>query len=172
MSMDFRKHAFIVETVSALQRHGGRGKSHLQKSLFILKERLDVSVPFLYVFMHGPHSFEVEDELAEVNSYAAVGITLDGVEGGVTLIPSKNAEYVRKKAPLSPDELSAVGRACEFAASKNCADLETIATTVWVRRREGITDPNEVSRRVHELKPHVTLAEAVAADSEVRAALG
>jgi hypothetical protein len=165
--MDFRKHAFIIATVGALQDHEGwSGRTQLQKSLFLLKALTDVDVPFQYVlYKHGPYSFDLEEELVQVRSYAAVRVNPIPAYG-VTLELDKNADYVRRKAPLNAVELQEIGRICAFAAPKNVTALERIATAVWVRRQEGITEPYAVSQRVHVLKPHVSVEEAAAADAE------
>ncbi len=43
-----------------------------------------------------------------------------------------------------------------------------MATAAWIRKRERIHDPDAVARRLHELKPHISLAEARQADDDVR----
>jgi hypothetical protein len=56
----------------------------------------------------------------------------------------------------------------EFLRGRNAKELELLATAAWIRTREGIGDADEVARRLHELKPHVSATEARLADDEVR----
>ncbi len=50
-------------------------------------------------------------------------------------------------------------------------ELERLATAVWIRNREHVTDPREVAQRIHELKPHISLPDAEEADRLVTTAL-
>lgn len=51
---------------------------------------------------------------------------------------------------------------------RNVNHLERLATAAWIRKREGVSDADLVDRRLHELKPHISLADARQADAEVQ----
>jgi len=66
--MDFRKHAYVLAIVDCLHENGSwTGKTHVQKSLSLLRDRGEVEVPFEFVlYRHGPYSFEVESAIEEM----------------------------------------------------------------------------------------------------------
>jgi len=165
--MEFRMHAIILKIIESLQANGSwTGKTHIQKSIFLFQETTPVDKLFTFVlYKHGPYSFEIEDELEQMKSYAAISIKAVG-QVGVELKPSVNAAYVEDHAALSSTERQNIEKIGEFVGAKNVMELERIATTVWVRSREGLTDSTAVAARVHALKPHVSISDALTADKE------
>ena len=57
--MDFKKHAFILAVIESLHKYGSwTGKTHVHKSLSLLRDRGNIDVPFSFVlYRHGPYSF-------------------------------------------------------------------------------------------------------------------
>lgn len=170
--MNFRKHALILEVINGLKTSKSwTGKTHVQKTMFLVNEATSIQVPFEFVlYKHGPYSFDIETELEQMKSYS--GISVQPVSSyGVELKPSDNADLIRSLAPLTPLEKESIDKICLFVGNKGVVELERLATAVWIRRRERVTDPHEVARRVNGLKPHISLAEAIEADSIVTADL-
>ena len=144
------------------------GKTHVQKSLFLQKATSQVDVPFSYVlYKHGPYSFEVESELEQMRSYAAVKAEPDPDGFGVVLLPGPGAEFVAKGARLTKSEEEQIERICRFVGKRNVSDLDRLATSAWIRAFEGLKDSRSVAARLNSLKPHVPLREAEAADAEL-----
>ena len=101
-----------------------------------------------------------------MRSYAAIDV--EPVPGfGVEVKPSVNAEFVAVKSPLQKSEMDSIAATTRFVGKKNVSVLEREATVVWVRNREHITDRAAVAQRVHALKPHISIAEALEADVDV-----
>ncbi|HET6884435.1 MAG TPA: hypothetical protein VFI31_30055 [Pirellulales bacterium] len=166
--MEFKRHSFILAVIDALHDHGSwTGKTHVQKALSLLHDAGEVEVPFKFVlYKHGPYSFDVEEELEQVQSYGAVAIDTNVRGYGVVLHSGKMANYAREAAPLSADEQAAIERVCAFVGQKNVVELERLATAAWIRRREKLDTTEKVVGRLRKLKPHVTAAEAACADAE------
>jgi hypothetical protein len=166
--MDFRKHAPILAVIDKLRQHGSRaGKTHLQKTLFLAGTAfMETSFEFV-LYKHGPYSFDMEHELEQMRSYGAITVepASDGYD--VFLLAGEMAPFVRRGAPLTPQEQTAIDRACAFVDSKNVAELERLATAAWIRTQEGITDGEGVALRLHELKPHIPVQAARQADLEL-----
>ena len=116
------------------------------------------------LYKHGPYSFEVETELEQMQSYGAIAVELNGDGYGVVLRPDDMASFVQTLETLSPEERQGIDAVCKFVGSRNVTDLERLATASWIRRQEGVTQPPEVARRLHSLKPHVSIEEAERAD--------
>ncbi len=166
--MEFRKHTVILSVIEGLRSRRSRtGKTHVQKALALLAIASKVNIPFEFVlYKHGPYSFDLEGELEQMLSYSAVDVqpNVDGY--GVTIRPGNMGPFVKQQASLSPEEEDAIDHVCDLVASKTVTQLERVATAAWIRQREGITAPQEVAKRLHELKPHVSVTEAKAADRE------
>jgi hypothetical protein len=168
--MRFDKHALILAVVEGLNKQGSwTGKTHVQKALFLLDASGLLKAPFNFVlYKHGPYLTDFETELEQMKSYAA--LKSDTVEGwhGVRLSPGTNASMVERMSPLSEAAQKSVDLVCRFVGRKGVAELEPLATAVWIRTREGVVDPDDVATRLHQLKPHVALHDAENADREAR----
>lgn len=171
--MDFHQHALILAMINALQRQGSRtGKTHIIKGLFLADAAGILDVPFeFFLYKHGPYSSDIEECIEQMKSYGATKVepALDGY--GVILSPGDMASFAQQRASLPEHTLEAVRRVCHFLRYKNVNHLERLATAAWIRIREGIQDSDEVARRLNELKPHISLAEARQADDEARSFL-
>jgi hypothetical protein len=171
--MNYRKPALVLAVIRGLLAHGSwTGKTHVQKSVFLLKTTSQIDVPFTYMlYKHGPYSFEVESELEQMRSYAAVKSEPDPEGYGVVLKPGPGAEFVGRVARLNEFEEAQVERVCRFVGKRNVADLERLATAAWIRINEGVAESQRIAARLNQLKPHVSLREAEAANDEFLAFL-
>jgi uncharacterized protein YwgA len=166
--MDFKKHALLLAMIEKLRAQGSwTGKTHVQKAMFLVLEATPATPPFEFVlYKHGPYSFDIENELEQMKSYGAISQT--PVAGyGVVLNLGENAEFVKKRSSLSPTEQESIARIAQFVGKKNVADLEKEATVAWIRNRENIRDTQAVAERIHDLKPHIPVADAAVADRTV-----
>jgi hypothetical protein len=172
--VEYRKAAQILNVIRRLRAHGSwTGKTHVQKSVFLLKAASEIDVPFAFVlYKHGPYSFEVEAELEQMLSYAAITSEPDPNGFGVVLKPGPGVNFVDCGAPLGKDEEAQVERICQFVGKRNISDLERLATAAWIREQEGIRDTHTVACRLNQLKPHVSVPEAERADEELLELLG
>lgn len=170
--MEFKKHAFILEVINGLKAGGSwTGKTHVQKTMFLVSEATPIQIPFEFVlYKHGPYSFDIETELEQMKSYNA--IVVQPMSGyGVELKPSENAALVARLSLLSPTEKENVAEICRFVGSKGVVELERLATAVWIRNHDHITDSREVAQRINALKPHIKISEAEEADQLVTSTL-
>jgi uncharacterized protein YwgA len=168
--MDLQKQALILKMIETLQNHGSRtGKAHIIKGLFLGQAAGLFDLPFdFFLYKHGPYSSDIEATIEEMKTYGAVEVepSFDGY--GVILSPGKMASYPEERAPVPNQILEGINKVCEFLRHRNAKELERMATAAWIRTREEMTDPEEVANRLHELKPHVSPAEARKADAKVQ----
>jgi uncharacterized protein YwgA len=156
--MNFQNHALILEMIEQLNRWGGSsGKTHVQKGLFLLQAvRPSSSIPFLYVlYKHGPYSFQVEHELEEMKSYAAI-TSRPVLDYGFAFAPGLMAGFIHGKVRISDLQKRRIGKVCQFISQKSAAELERISTVAWIDRREGIKRKRPNVDRLVRLKPHVS----------------
>jgi len=168
--MQFYKHAYILRVIQKLHQYGSwTGKTHVHKALSLLRDLGKVPVPFEFVlYKHGPYSFEVEAELEQMRSYGAITMEPNTRGYGVVLKAGEAASLVEQSASLSAEVSQAIDQVCRFVSSRSAAELERLATASWIRYQERLDDPAEVARRLHFLKPHVSIVEAERADADVR----
>lgn len=169
--MNFHKHSIILATIEALHQHGSwTGKTHLQKALSLLETTSPIALPFEFIlYKHGPYSFDVEAELEQMKSYAAIIATPVPDYYGVVLQRAQNADYVEQAVPLDAVTKDAIERVCAFVGKSDVKELEKLATAAWIRAKEEVAEPQSVAERLHELKPHISVAEAQVADEKIRA---
>ncbi len=166
--METTKHRLLLAIIEQLNRHGSlTGKTHLQKTAFLLDAAKKMKMPFKFVlYKHGPYSFDIESDLQEMRSYGAID-SVSGTGYGVTLKPSQNAEWLKKQAVLTEEQERQIERMCEFVRDRNVTELERLATAAWIRTEEHMMDPERIALRLHELKPHISVVEALQADNEI-----
>jgi uncharacterized protein YwgA len=180
--MNFHHHALVLEVVSQLHANGSwTGKTHVQKAFFLLQSRSALQKktdftenkltshdsPFEFVlYRHGPYSFELEHAIEEMSSYKALRIEPMN-SYGVSLWGSTNVAFLREKAPLTEEEKAEINSVCRFIGNHDVKTLEQWATAVWIRQREGICETPEVAKRLHEVKPHISVADAMLADTTI-----
>jgi uncharacterized protein YwgA len=171
--MNTTKHRLLLEVIERLNSHGSwTGKTHVQKTVFLLDASKKLDMPFLFVlYKHGPYSFDIENELQEMRSYGAIE-SKSVASYGVTLKPSQNAGWLEAQEILTPDQEQQIEQMCGFVKARNVTELERLATAAWIRTQEHITDPERIAGRLHELKPHISVAEALQADNEIASILG
>lgn len=159
--MDFRKHATILAVVERLNAAGSwTGRTHVQKALYLLNDAAGCSLPFEFVlYKHGPYSFDVDAELEQMKSYAAIAAT-PRAPAGVTLFPASNAQYVKDRSPLNQGMLEHIDHICSFVGRMDVHKLEALSTAVWIETREQLRDEQKVADRLVELKPHVSRHDA------------
>lgn len=166
--MEMTKHRLLLAVIERLISYGSwTGKTHVQKTAFLLDTAKKLEMPFNFVlYKHGPYSFDIENELQEMRSYGAIdSVSVPGY--GVTLKPSQNAEWLKTQEMLTEEQEQQIKRMCEFVRARNVTELERLATAAWIRTREHLTDPESIAMRLHELKPHVSVADALEADNEI-----
>ena len=159
--MNFEKHAFLfslIERLAAVDVPTDR--SHIHKSLFLLSEAVVDLVPFTFIYRSGPYSYDIDEELSQMRSYAAItdaaprnGSAVQ--EGVVVYRPDQNAFMLQRYQP-SQETLRWVNTICSFvqSAGKPPIELDRQATVAWIMRREHIREDSHIISRFLELKPN------------------
>jgi len=156
--MDWRGHEIVKSVINDLIKNGSWcGKTHIIKTLYLLKATKQIDIPFDFLlYKHGPYSFDVEDALAVMKSYGAIeGDDLNTGPYGEMLKLGENADYPQKFLKLTDEEHKVISAICKLIDKKDVKALERLATTAWIIDQEGEKDPEKISNRVHELKPHI-----------------
>ena len=160
--MNFAKHAFLLSLIEGLETAGAPAdRSHIHKTLFLLQAVVGDQVPFAFVYRNGPYSYDIEEELSQMRSYAAVtDVTPQSSnalqEGLITFRADQNARLLREQYRPDPATLQRIGAVCGFvgAVGKPPVELDRQATVAWIMCRENIQDDPAIVSRFQELKPN------------------
>ena len=145
------------------------GETHIQKATYFLQQLLDVPLEFSFIlYKHGPFSFDFREfltymEAEEFISWQAqppYGPSLRKGDMGEALI-----EQFGNSTSIFDAKVNFVA---DWLGMKNVAELERIATALYVTQEGVVASPLRVSRLM-ELKPHIDVAQSQAAISELDA---
>ena len=137
--------------------------------MFFVQELMGVPTEFQFIlYKHGPFSFDLRDELTALRADGL--IELEAQSYGAKLIPTKRSNYVKSHYSKTAAQYAS---AVEFVATKlgkkKVAELERLGTAFYVRRRseDSGASVDDRAKRVVELKPHISIAQARQAVEEV-----
>ena len=145
------------------------GETHVQKAAYLLRELR--SVPFTFDFIlykHGPFSFELRDELTAMQADRLIereprrppyGPQLQVTERGRALEQRMKKTMARYGSDLD--------WAAAWLGDRGVADLERLATAMWMTRHHGTASAGERAEKVIDVKPHIDLNDATAAIDEI-----
>jgi uncharacterized protein YwgA len=162
--------AILTELMDRLRANGSWcGETHVQKAVYFLQEILGVPTGFEYIlYKHGPYSFDLTADLTALRADFLMELNHRSPGYGPCLVPTPTSLELRERYPRT---LANHQAQVEFIANafgeRGVADLEKLATALFVTREMGETsDPLQRASRIHELKPHVSEAEALASLQE------
>jgi hypothetical protein len=162
-----QKAAILTELADRLRREGSWcGHTHMQKATYFLQDVLGVPTGYEFIlYKHGPYSFDLSEDLAGFRADYLIEFDHKSPGYGPGLVPTQTSAELRARYPVT---LAKYGPRIEFIArvfgSKGVSELEKLATALFVTRELGATaDVDQRANRLHELKPHVNRADALAA---------
>jgi uncharacterized protein YwgA len=157
----------LTELMTRLREYGSWcGETHVQKSVYFLQEVLGVESGFEYIlYKHGPYSFDLAAELTSLRADFLLELEHRSTGYGPSLVPTQTSRDLRSRFPKT---LAKYSPQIDFVAkafgSKGVADLEKLATALYVTREAGSqADVQARAKRLSELKPHVSLSESITA---------
>ncbi|NMA64556.1 MAG: hypothetical protein GX964_11050 [Syntrophomonadaceae bacterium] len=144
------------------------GETHIQKNMYFLQTMFKVPTEFDYIlYKHGPFSFELRDSLGDMRGNMLVELS-SRIPYGPSYRSSKTGkaliERYPKTAQLYKREIDFIAR--QFS-DLGVADLERLATALYVTVEEGESTIEAQARKIHELKPHISESAAEQAIQEV-----
>ena len=165
-----QKAVLLAELADEMRDHGSWcGETHIQKAVYLLQELMKVPLEYPYmIYKHGPFSFDLRDEITELRVDGLFRLEPKPVPYGPSLSPTKSARELKSRFPKT---LNRYAKHLEYVAEaldgKGVADLERLATALYVSR--DIKNGNEEFRagQLCELKPHITLDSATDAIKQI-----
>lgn len=161
-------YALLVEIIEELSRYGSWcGETHIQKTAYAAKQVLDVPLEASFIlYKHGPYSFDVNAMLASMRADSMISLVPRGKYGpSYSLEPASRSVRTRFQKTVEANAGKIHRIAAEFA-KKNVADLERIATAIYVTARSPGTSVAARADELNRLKPHIHLNSALVAVHE------
>ncbi len=165
--------AVITALIESLDERGSWcGETHVQKTTYLLQELLGSGLGFEFVlYRHGPFSFDLRDELTAMRADLLLEVVPRPRPYGPSLAVTDSGRRLREWYPKT---VAKYQRNIDFTADalggKGAAELERLATARWVTAREELENGVEYrAQRLRELKPYVSVEEALAAIRELDA---
>lgn len=152
-----------------LQRGSWCGETHIQKATFFLQELLGVDAGFEFIlYRHGPFSFELRDELSSMQADGLLELTIRREGYGPTYVPTSFSEaYLERFPKTTARYIKQIDFVSDELSDKGVAELERLATALFVAHREGVSDVEQRAERLVELKPHISSTDALSASEQV-----
>ena len=161
-----RRAAILIDLIQRLREHDNWcGETSIQKAVYLLQEVAGVDLGFEYIlYKHGPFSFDLRDELTTQRANSLIALEPQGGYGPrFRTTPEGNALASRFTKTRENYE-SQLKWASDAIGTKGIFEIEALATAVWVTRAASAeTDAEARAKCLHEIKPHFTLDEALAA---------
>jgi len=137
------------------------GETHIQKTCFVAKIRRNLPIESEFVlYKHGPYSFDLNKSLAHMQGRMLL-LRRPNPGYGPTLELNEalwNALDRSLKGLFSRYE-SDISDVCDFLGKKNVAELEKIATAIYVADVLNLPKGDQAGK-ITEIKPHISIEAA------------
>jgi uncharacterized protein YwgA len=145
------------------------GETHVQKAMFFMNKKFGLPDEFEFVlYKHGPYSFDLHEFLSSLFASCLLehqinppyGPRIQLTAAGEAFLAGYNSEMGSRK--------SAISAVAEWFGGKGVAELEKLATALWVDLEQPKAAASQLAQQVNEIKPHIPVEEALAAVEAVR----
>jgi hypothetical protein len=164
--------AVLVNLVDALGARGSWcGGTHIQKASYFLQDLLNVPLGFSFtLYKYGPYSFDLNDELASLRADEFLKLYARDPKYGPSYERDEMAELLECTFPKTLARYrSRIDVVADFLGKCGVADLERLATALYLRKQSGGLNQESAARMIIELKPHISFDSALAAVKQVDA---
>jgi len=152
-----------------LKRGSWCGETHIQKATFFLQELLGVDTGFDFIlYRHGPFSFDLRDELSSMQADELLELTIRREGYGPTYVPTSFSETYLERFPKTTARfIRQIELISDELSDQGVAELERLATALFIANREEISGVEERAQRLVELKPHISPTDARSACEQI-----
>jgi hypothetical protein len=154
------------------ERGSWSGETHLQKATFLARRLLDIPFDFDFIlYKHGPFSFKLRDELGSMRADRLLDREAQPAPYGPRIrVTERGAELEQRFERTMSRFGPRLDWLADWIGDRGVVELERLATALWVTDQMGLAAPLPArAEALNELKPHVSLAAAEEAVSEVDA---
>ncbi len=169
----FERYAVLLRLVRRMnEAHSWTGETHIQKSAFFLQEALGVDLGYRFIlYKHGPFSFELRNDLIDMRADDLLTLQVKQPGYGPSYMPGERAELLDAAVPGVAGLDGHIRFVAERIGPRPVAELEVLATALYVRKVVPETSLDALTERIHQLKPHIQPGRARAALVELESLL-
>lgn len=159
---DIRSTVFILAMVDNLRRYDSwGGETHVQKALYFLDKKCAVRTGFDFIlYKHGPYSFDLHDTLDTLFASCLLEHQIQPPYGPRIRVTETGKDYLAKHSSPLSTEKKAIKTVAGWFEKKGVADLEKMATALWVQQESPSLPDAAKAERVHTIKPHIPVEDA------------
>ncbi|WP_291323016.1 hypothetical protein [Desulfonatronospira sp.] len=159
-----------LKLLDSMREYGSwAGETHLQKAAYILKKLHNVPLSNEFVlYKHGPFSFDLRDELAQLQAAGQIRVEPQpapfGPKLGISPVGKNLLQRLEYRWKPYQDQIEQVA---QWLSGYGVKKLEQLATALYVISELPHEDASVCQSRLQEYKPHVSDVDAQAAIAEV-----
>ncbi|BBB90484.1 MAG TPA: hypothetical protein PKA28_15625 [Methylomusa anaerophila] len=160
--------ALMLSLMKKLKNRGSWcGETHIQKAAFFLQKLLEIPLGYDFIlYKHGPYSFDLTEDLTAMRADGLVKMVSQPYPYGPTMV-AKDTPVMQQFDEFISQYESSIDFVAENLGGKGVAELERLATALYVTLEDGTRLVEDRAKRVNELKPHVSIDQALEAVKEV-----
>ncbi len=167
---DLKRKTIILSLIQRLEKNGSWcGETHIQKSIYLLKVLLaiDLNLDFI-LYKHGPYSFDLNEQLKIMQAESLLSLEPMSPYGPSFRLGDM-AGFLLKTYEHS---INKIDKKLDFIAenvgNRKVIDLEKISTAIFISSETQLEDHERIAERIHEIKPHIDVSEALTAITEAK----
>lgn len=160
---DLQQKAILLSLVKHLRSvESWCGETHVQKTAYFLQDLLTVPLDFEFVlYKHGPYSFDLSDSLTEMRAEDLLKLEPKEYPYGPSFAPGRGGDQIAQRFPKTLGKYEPqVTFVARKLGNKKVAELERLATALYVTKKEGLSESGPRVMRINELKPHIPVESA------------
>jgi len=164
-----KQDALLSELADQLNRLGSWcGETHMQKATYFLQGLRKVPLGFDFIlYKHGPFSFDLRDELTSMRADGFLELHAQG-QYGPSLVPTRRSTELRQDYPKTLKKYEAdIEFVCDALGNQNVAELEKLATALYVYFQRESSSQKVRAKILHDLKSHISLSDSLDAVKQV-----
>lgn len=157
-----QKAALITRLLQNLREKGSWcGETHAQKASFLAQDLMKIPLGFEFIlYKHGPFSFDLRDELTSLRADGLVRLEPQWPYGP-SILPTDLAEKLQDDYNQTLKQYEdRIAFVADKLGNKHVAELERLATALYVTNQGADESPEKRTEKLCELKPHIPMDQA------------
>lgn len=158
-------YAIVGQIVQQLKAHGSWcGETHIQKTAFVAKDILGVPLSASFVlYKHGPFSFDLSGILGSMRADRVLALVPQSNYGpSFTIEPAMELVFRQFQNEIGR-HAQKIQRVASVFGPKKVADLERIATAIFITLKSPRDSVEARATELNRLKPHIAIPIALSA---------
>ncbi len=159
------QYAVCLRLVKALSERGSWcGETHIQKSSYVMQTlRSGTPVWDFVLYKHGPYSFTLHATIDELRQMDFLAFIMQPPYGPQIRLSENGTRLLEKLDAKALEYNDAIEKTADLLAGKGVQQLEKISTALLLSKECNSDDENLLAQKLHEVKPHISLPDAVQA---------